>query len=404
MMTARTERSTEPPALVYTDRGLAQMIQRLQDQPAFALDTESNSFYVYYPQVCLIQITTHADSPPPDTPDADALHVADFLVDPLRLSDLSPLGELIATGRQEIIMHAAENDILQLQRDFGFRFPRVFDTQLAARILGWEKVGLGAILEEWFGVVSDKRMQRTDWAVRPLTPQQIAYAQMDTHYLIALRNLLTARLVEMGRWDEAQDAFVQLSRLDANGKTPVARSFWQMKVAHSVELKHTGTLEALWEWREKEAQRLNRPPFKVLSDEALAEIATARPATAAQLHAVRGINSQQVARFGEGILAAVADGVRRPRPELPRPTLRPELMLSNHDQNRFERLRRWRTEKARARGVAPEIVFNNDTLLEIVQRSPTTQAGIAGIPGMSPWKAAAYGPELLEILNGGSPG
>lgn len=399
MTETQSVRIAEPPTLVYTERALAQMLAHLSRQQAFALDTESNSFYVYYPQVCLIQITTFARAPE-DSATPDALDVADFLVDPLRLPDLSSLGALIAGGEHEVIMHAADNDILQLQRDFGFRFPRIYDTQLAARILGIERVGLAAMLEEWFGAVSDKRMQRTDWTTRPLSPQQIAYAQMDTHFLIALRDRLSEKLVELDRWDEAVDAFAQLSQLDAGDKTPNHRSFWQMKVTHSVDLAHTGVLEALWEWREQEAQRLNRPPFKILPDEALAAIAVARPASAGQLRAVRGVPPQQASRFAEGILASVSGGARRPLPPLPKPTLRPELMLSHRDQARFEQLRRWRTARARARGVSPEIVFNNDTLLEIVQRTPHTQDDLLAIPGVTPWKAATYGAEVFAVLDG----
>jgi ribonuclease D len=403
MTGTRTIRASEPPVLVYTPHAMADMVAHLSRRDSFALDTESNSFYAYYPRVCLIQISAtagdalHANG---DSPPESVDGIVDYLVDPLRLADLSLLGALIATGQHEVIMHAAENDLLQLQRDFGFRFSRIFDTQLAARILGWERVGLGSVLEEWFGVVSDKRMQRTDWSVRPLTPQQIAYAQMDTHYLPPLRDLLIEQLIAAGRWEEAQDAFLQLAQLDASDRTPNVRSFWQMKVSHAIDLQHTGVLEALWEWREREAQRLNRPPFKVLGDDALAELAVARPHTQAHLRGLRHVNSQQASRFSEAILAAVREGERRPLPELPRPTFRPEFMLSLRDQSRFERLRRWRTETARARGVAPEIVFSNDTLLEMVQQDPQSEAELRAVRGVGTWKAGYYGPEVLALLHG----
>ena len=170
------------PTLIYTQSGLREMCALLRTRPLIALDTESDSLYSYYPKVCLIQISTFAD---PD--DTDPQRVLDYLVDPLRLTRLDELGELLADPTQEVVMHAAENDIFTLQRDFSFRFHHIFDTQLAARILGWQKVGLAKMLESNFGLISDKRMQRTNWGKRPLTPQQISYAQMDTHYLPALR-------------------------------------------------------------------------------------------------------------------------------------------------------------------------------------------------------------------------
>lgn len=390
---------TLQPVLVDTPRALSAMAARLSDQSAFALDTESNSFYVYYPKVCLIQITTFADTHNPATD-----NVIDYLVDPLQLTNLDELGVLTARGDIQVVMHAAENDILQLRRDFGFRFPNVFDTQLAARILGWERVGLGSMLEERFGVVSDKRMQRTDWAVRPLTPDQIVYAQMDTHYLLALRDQLREALADAGRMEECWDALEQLAQFDTVERSPNERTFWQMKLTRSLDPEHTGVLEALWEWREQEAQRTNRPPFKIMGDEALIDLAATRPTSLDQLKSIARLSRQQASRYGATILELVEEGGQRPMPPLPRATTRPELLLSPLDQVRFEKLRRWRTEAARARGVAPEIIFNNDTLLEIVQRSPKNDVELLSVPGVGRWKVNTYGAQVFALLNGGTTG
>ncbi len=292
--------------------------------------------------------------------------------------------------------------MLQLRRDFGLRFPNVFDTQLAARILGWERVGLGSMLEERFGVVSDKRMQRTDWAVRPLTPDQITYAQMDTHYLLALRDQLLEALADAGRLEECSEAFDQLAQFETVERSPSGRTFWQMKLTRSIDLEHTGVLEALWNWREQEAQRLNRPPFKIMGDESLVDVAVKRPTSADQLSEIARLSRQQVSRYGSIILKLVQEGAQRPLPALPRATIRPEMLLSAQDQGRFEKLRRWRSETARRRGVAPEIVFNNDTLLAIVQHHPATNAEMLEVPGIGAWKAQAYGPEIFTLLNGGA--
>ena len=172
------------PILVYSRNTYAQMLSHLRQEAVVALDTESDSLYSYHVKVCLIQITAH------DPHQVSAAGVVDYLVDPLRLRDLSALGELFTSSDREVVMHAAENDMLLLYGNMGFTFTRVFDTQLPARILGWKQVGLAAILEEQFGVATDKRMQRTNWGKRPLTPEQIAYAQIDTHYLLPLRESL----------------------------------------------------------------------------------------------------------------------------------------------------------------------------------------------------------------------
>lgn len=398
------------PIVVNTPALLDQMVAHLRRQPSLALDTESDSFHAYYPKVCLIQITTFADLLHPESADAVSLDeagasadpVVDYLVDPLALQDLGVLGAHLASG-VEVVMHAAENDILLLQRDFGMKIARVFDTQMAARVLGWEHVGLGPLLENTLGVVSDKRMQRTDWGRRPLSAEQIAYAQMDTHYLFTLQELLTAALHDAGRWEEARAAFGQLALLDA-GEYPVAeRTFWSMRAAHRAPLGDLALLELLWEWREHEAQRQNRPPFKVMGDDLLLVLAHRRPATMNELRAIHGVTPEQVRRYGTEIRAAIVAAEGRPQPPLPKPTIRPELLLSPADAALYERLRKWRSDRASGRGVAPEIVFNNETLLNFVAQRPDSIDALAAMRLVGAWKAQAYGEEVLALLNGKRP-
>ncbi len=192
--------SVRKPVLVDNETAFRRMMGVLEKRRRFAVDTESDSLFSYYPKVCLLQITVPA-SGGEDGEQPDEMDVLDYLVDTLRYQALEPLGRQLARPEAEVIMHAAENDLLLLEREFGFSIANVFDTQLAARILGWQHAGLAAILEECFGAVSDKRMQRTNWSKRPLTPEQIAYAQMDTHYLFALRRKLAAELKAADRWE-----------------------------------------------------------------------------------------------------------------------------------------------------------------------------------------------------------
>ncbi len=380
------------PILVYTQRLLAQMLAHLSQQSVWALDTESNSLYSYYPKVCLIQISAPADH------GDDPLAVVDYLVDPLRITNLEGLGKVLANPAVEVVMHAAENDMLLLHRSFGIHFGRVFDTQLAARILGWSQVGLAAILEEQFGVVSDKRMQRTNWGKRPLTPQQIAYAQMDTHYLLALRQQLIEELQARGRWDEAQDAFDHLAKNNYADRVTEERSFWQMKCARQLPPGHLAVLEALWLWREDQARQQNRPPFKIITDAELADLATALPATSAALRDVVSLGERHQERYGADLLRIIAEARHRPPPSPPDATLRPEQTLEKAALNRYDALRKWRSERALARGVAPDIVLNNATLLQIAQRRPTTPQDLEQVADIGAWKMHTYGPEILAIL------
>jgi ribonuclease D len=384
---------TENPVLVYNRKNFAQLMTHLARQTRIAIDTESDSLYRYYPKVCLIQITAYTDSWTPDP----ALAI-NYLVDPLRIDDIRALELIFANPAIEKIMHAAENDIYMLKRGFGFTFQNIFDTQLAARILGWKRLGLAAILEEHFGVLSDKRMQRTDWGKRPLTPQQITYAQMDTHYLPALREILAGQLHAAGRWEEANEAFSQLSQLNFEERLENKRSMWQVKGARDLPSESLGVLAALWEWREREAQRRDRPPFKIMNDETLSKIAAQRPATMADFHRIKGLSPQAIHSYSQRLLEVVGKGLRHPPPVPPPSPLRLEQRLDSPTARRFDALRRWRTTIAHARGVSPDIVFTNETLVEIAQRDPRSEAELLNIPAIGPWKARTYGSDLLAML------
>ena len=151
-----------------TTRAFRHMMAVLAERLQFAVDTESDSLYSYYPKVCLLQISVHGANRGSSKMQGRTADPIDYLVDTLHVDDLGSLGPVLAHPESEVVMHAAENDLLLLQREFGFSIAKVFDTQLAARILGWQQVGLAAILEKCFNVVSNKSMQRTNWSKRPL--------------------------------------------------------------------------------------------------------------------------------------------------------------------------------------------------------------------------------------------
>lgn len=386
------------PRLVRSSGEFAEMMAHLRSEPLIALDTESDSLYRYHPRVCLIQISAQdRDASPPQNP-TDLLPMVDYLLDPLKFHRFQSLGELLADPVVEVILHAAENDIRLLDRDFNFRCANIYDTQLAARILGRNGVGLAAMLQEEFGVISDKRMQRTDWGRRPLTPQQMTYAQLDTHYLPTLRRRQLARLKEAGRLEEAQDAFAALA--DLRFEEPAQeRTFWRMKQTREVDEDDLGLLEELWTWREVTAEKMDRPPFKIMGDTVLGDLTKSKPTRMEELGAIRGLSDRQIKRFGRELLEAVRHGRERPAPPFPEPTVRPEQQLSSQERARYDALRQWRTETASARGVDPDIVFNNDTLMQISTRCPGSVDELQEMDAVGAWKARTYGPEVLAIVN-----
>ena len=196
-----------PPIWVDHPHSFEDMIAELSKQNRIAVDTESNSLHAYREQVCLIQFST---------PDRD------YILDPFVFEDLSALAPLFSNSNIEKIFHAAEYDLICLKRDFDFRFANIFDTMYAARVLGYQYVGLDNMLAEKMKIKVDKRHQKADWGARPLTASQIDYARFDTHYLFQLRDILEKELDERGRLllareDFARACMVELPLQKANG-------------------------------------------------------------------------------------------------------------------------------------------------------------------------------------------
>ncbi|MCS6842802.1 MAG: ribonuclease D [Caldilineales bacterium] len=371
-----------PPILVEDAAGLAALLEQSRRALAVAVDTEANSLYAYYPRVCLIQLS---------------LPGADFIVDPLAV-DPAPLADLFADPALRKIFHAAENDILGLKRDFGFRFANLFDTMLAARILGWREVGLSSILVRHFGVKLDKRMQRTDWGQRPLRPEQLSYAQLDTHFLIPLAALQEEELRRRGRWAEAAEAFARLPDLEAVPKAFDAENFRRIGGARDLTPRQQAVLRELYIFREEEARRLDRPPFKLFSEALLVALATEQPTTLEQLARTPGVTEQVLRHWGQGLLAAIERG-RRASP--PRPPAREGNGSGRPDpqtQARYEALRRWRAAQAAARGVDVDVVLTNQTLMAIAQEAPRTVEELEALQLLGPAKLQEYGAEIVRAL------
>ena len=218
-----------PPILVTEATQLQQLLRELRRQPVVAVDTESDSLFAYYYKVCLIQLSV---------PEAD------YLVDPLALRDVTPLGSLFANPTVQKVFHAADSDIVALKRDYGFTFANIFDTLWSARILGWANRNLAAILKERFGIRLDKRAQRTNWGRRPLAPEQLAYARLDSRYLLPLREMQIAELTARSRMEEATEAFGRLPGIEWEEKPFDPDGFWRLNGARELSPRALAVLRS----------------------------------------------------------------------------------------------------------------------------------------------------------------
>ena len=280
-----------------------------------------------------------------------------------------------------------------LKRDAGFEFRNLFDTMWAARILGWQQIGLAAILEEHFGVRLDKRWQRYNWGRRPLERAALAYAHLDSHYLLSLRDIQMRDLAARERIEEAREAFDQVAAVAAQpSHEPRADDFWRVKGAGDLTPRSQAILRELYLFREREARRRDWPPFKIMGDKTLLALAQAKPR---HLHDLEhfGMTPLQVKRYGEGVIDAVTRGLSASTPRLPRSSPPDYGAL-----NRYEKLRAWRRQVAAERGVEPDVVVCNAVLMAVAHRQPSTLQDLEGIEGLGPWKLKTYGEQLVEAL------
>jgi ribonuclease D len=315
------------PIWVASQEALRRMAADLSRQPVIAVDTESNSLFAYHERVCLIQFSTDQN---------------DYLVDPLAISDLSLLGPIFANPEIEKVFHAAEYDLICLKRDYGFEFSSLFDTMQAARVLGRPGLGLGTMLGQEFGIEVDKRLQRANWARRPLSSDMMAYARLDTHYLISLSNILKEELHKTGRYELAEEDFRRLLRVPAGSHENGMGSCWRISGAQDLTPRQSAVLMELCAFREERARAMNQPPFRILSNQILLEIAKIMPRKRGELNQVFGLSPKLIDRYGPGLLEAVERGVVGPpayRPASHRPS--DEVLW------RLENLRSWRKAAAR---------------------------------------------------------
>lgn len=364
--------------LIETPPAFAACLSALREARTLAIDTEGDSLHSYWPRVCLLQIT------------ADGV---DYVIDPLAL-DVQPLGELFADAAVEKIMHAAENDVRQLKRDYGFSFRNLFDTMVAARILAYPRWGLADLLRDAYGVQLDKRFQRSDWAARPIPPAALEYAACDTRYLLALREKLGAELAAAGRAEEAADEFVRIADTPPAEGSFDQHDFWRVRGARDLEPAQRPLLRELYRMRDAEAQRSNRPPFKIAQDTALIAIARTAPQSQAELERIAGVPPAIARRYGRLVLGAVRRATGQP-PILLEHTPRDEALDA-----RYEALRVWRNARAAARQVEGDVIVSNNALRMLAAAAPRDTAALARSGILGPWKLQVYGEEIVALLRG----
>lgn len=371
------------PRWIRTPADLEALGTSLRGTSAIAIDTEADSLHHYPGKLCLVQV-------------ADA-HGRAHLVDPLALPSLAALGPICADPGTVKVLHAADNDLAYLKRLYGFTFSSLFDTALAARFLGMKALSLDALLEQCLGVAPVRSRQKDDWSRRPLSPEQEAYALNDVLHLAALRETLIGQLRAQGRAAWVEEECAALAAQSAPDRVEDPDAYLKLKGAKDLDRRGWAVLRELYRAREALALELDRPPFMIVTHEALVALAVKRPHRLGEILEVPGCSPRVVARAGSAILDAIARGEAVPEAALPFRRAAPRPPVSAATRHRTEALRAWRGEAAQTLGLDPGVLFPQRLIDRLAAEAPRDLAGLERTD-IHRWRVEMFGEPLLKAL------
>jgi len=352
------------------------------------VDLEADSMHHYFEKVCLLQIATESVC---------------YIVDPLAVRDLSALRPVFSNPRIRKVFHGADYDIRCLYRDFQIEVQNLFDTQLACLFLGLRETGLEALLRSRFQVDLNKKYQRADWSQRPLSPEMVEYAAMDGRYLIPLAGVLEKELGEKGRlsWVEEECQFLSKVRFPPPSQDPL---YLRVKGASLLDPRSLAVLKALLEFREAQAQKSDLPPFKVLGNEALLELALKKPLRLEEMEAGKALSGKLIHRYETRLLQEIQRAMAIPGEDLPVYPRKTRMDLPSPARQRVKALKTWRDMRAKDLGMEPGILLNNALINDLALKNPRSIKEMEEIPGLRKWRQNHFGREILAALAKGHKG
>ncbi|MEE2897041.1 MAG: HRDC domain-containing protein [Gemmatimonadota bacterium] len=373
---------------IESERDVGALIADLNSAKRITLDCEAAGFHRYSDRICLVQLST-----------ADATYV----VDPLAFDPSDVLRDVVEDPLREVVMHGADFDLRLLHRDLGLDLHGLFDTQIAASLLGLETLGLASLLGERFGVKLSKKYQRADWAERPLTEGMLDYAASDTIYLLALRDQLVEELTEAGRlaWVEEEcRALEQSATMRKDGaapRDPVTR----VKGARHLSPRQVTALREALSWRDEVARERDKAPFRIVGDGPLIDAVALHPRRAEELTSIKGFPRGLAKGEGRQLVSRLHAVVAIPEEELvPYPRKGgggpghppPEV------EELAEKLKAARNKAADELGLARGTLLSNAVLVEVARAAPEDTEALAAVGGMRRWRMHVLGDDLLAVI------
>jgi ribonuclease D len=347
-----------------------------------ALDTEGASFHRFLDRIYLLQLSTREHS---------------AIIDPLPIGSPVGLGELLQNKSVEVVFHDADYDLRLLHQDYGWHVTNIFDTRIASQLLGIKSFGLAALLEQFFDVKLDKKHQRADWSMRPLTPDMLEYAAQDTRYLLQLKDHMRGELTRRGRLHWAQEEFARIEGTRWEAEESM-EGFLRLKGARDLSRQELAVLREVANWRDTVAAQLDRATFRVMGNEVLFELARRVPKSVAELSAIKGMPKGMIERGGADIVAAVRRGSEVPEAELPK---FPRGQRWNKDRDfdeRVARLKAVRDAAATRLDLDPGVLCSRERLENIARSGAKTLEDLAAVPDLRRWQVEEMGAGFLAAL------
>ena len=377
-----------PPAdshtALYLDKpdAVERFLAEISDIKELALDTEGASFHRFLDRIYLLQLSTRDRS---------------AIIDPLPIGSPARLGDLLQSKDIEVVFHDADYDLRLLHQDYGWHVTNIFDTRIASQLLGIKSFGLAALLEQYFDVKLDKKHQRADWSMRPLTPDMLEYAAQDTRYLLQLKDHLKAELERRGRFRWAQEEFARLEGTRWEAEESM-EGFLRLKGARDLSRRELAVLREVANWRDVVAAELDRATFRVMGNEALFELARRTPRSVSELAAIKGMPKGMIERAGSDIVAAVRRGMEVPEAELPK---FPKGQRWNKDRDfddRVARLKAVRDAAATRLDLDPGVLCSRERLENVARSGAKSLEDLAAVPDLRRWQIEEMGAGFIAAL------
>src|ERR1700682_4164455 len=347
-----------------------------------ALDTEGASFHRFLDRIYLLQLSTREHS---------------AIIDPLPIGSPAALGQLLQSKSVEVVFHDADYDLRLLHQDYGWHVTNIFDTRVASQLLGIKSFGLAALLDQYFDVKLDKKHQRADWSMRPLTPDMLQYAAQDTRYLLQLQDQMKGALERRGRRHWATEEFARLEGTRWEVEESM-EGFLRLKGARDLSRRELAVLREVANWRDTVAAQLDRATFRVMGNEVLFELARRTPKSVSELSAIKGMPKGMIERGGADIVAAVRKGSEVPEAELPK---FPRGQRWNKDRDfdeRVARLKAVRDSAATRLELDPGVLCSRERLENIARSGAKTIDDLASVPDLRRWQIEEMGAGFITAL------